>query len=99
MTTSAQRAEIVEAINRERARCVRILEAAMKRLDSESYYDVRAMLTEKLDHIRNPYRVRVAEKRAAVPQRMRRCCGICGGDDHTAPRHDLFIADDAGSAA
>ena len=39
-----------------------------------------------LDRVRRPWRVRQAERRAATPGRLRKCCGLCGGDDHRAPR-------------
>jgi hypothetical protein len=92
--TSAQRAEIQEAVNRERARCARVLEVTIERLggakgppeDKGMERVVWAILCERLDAIKKPWRVRQAEKRAVMPGRLRRCCGICGGDDHTAPR-------------
>lgn len=83
--TSYQRREIQAAVNRERARCAGILKRAIAELPADA--PERELLAERLERIRRPWRVRLAARKAAVPGRRRRCCGICGGEDHTAPRH------------
>lgn len=88
------RREVVEAVNRERARCVRLVERARAQLQAsipgkQSRAWTWVVLTDHLDRIRRPYAVREAARRAAVPQRLRRSCGLCGGDDHTAPKCHL----------
>lgn len=83
--TAYQRAEIQAAVNRERARCAGILERAIAELPADAAD--RELLEERLERIRWPWRVRMAARKAAVPGRLRRSCGICGDEDHTAPRH------------
>lgn len=83
--TSHRRAEIQAAVNRERARCAGILERAIAELPADA--TDRELLEERLERIRRPWRVRLAARKAAVPGRLRRHCGICGDDDHTAPGH------------
>lgn len=83
--TPSQRAEIQAAVNRERARCAGIFERAIADLGPPPRE--RELLAERLERIRRPWRLRVAARKRATPGRLRRCCGICGADDHTAPRH------------
>jgi hypothetical protein len=76
-----QRRCVVDAVMAERRRCARLLENARAR----GAADLQALVDDVLERIRRPWRVREAARRAAVPGRLRKCCGLCGGDDHRAP--------------
>ena len=84
--TPSQRAAIQAAVNRERARCAAILERAIAELAVARDVFLRELLEDRLARIRSPWRVRAAARKRVVPGRLRRCCGICGADDHRAPK-------------
>lgn len=95
----AGRRRVIEAVTRERARCARILEASIERLGGvagppEDHGLERVLWTvlcDRLDRIRRPWAVRresPPEHSIRYVPRRRRSCGICGGEDHTAPRHN-----------
>jgi len=94
--TTAQTREILDAVMAERARCAIALEKLIARLGLEArrappgeavtYERLLALLEERADRIRRPWRVREAERKAQIPGRFRKCCGLCGGEDHRAQR-------------
>jgi hypothetical protein len=92
VSTSAQRREIIRAVNGERARCAKLMENARTLLGNDGAWSdgkpgrAWEVLTDYLDRIKRPYRVRRDARRRVVPGRLRKCCGVCGGDDHTAPK-------------
>jgi hypothetical protein len=98
--TPAGRRRVIEAVTRERARCARILEVSIQRLggvggppeDNNTVERILwTVLCDRLDRIRRPWAVRRTDPPDQVIKylpRRRRCCGICGSEDHTAPRHN-----------
>jgi hypothetical protein len=84
MQTSAQARETLDAVMRERARCAVLVDNAIRRIKQSGAgpgAEVVAALEDLLDRVRRPWKVRCEVRR----RRARRCCGRCGGDDHTAP--------------
>lgn len=91
MVTVVPRRVVVDAVMAERRRCAKVLEGAIKGARGSGLEplvrDVLVgVLADRLERIRQPWRVRQAIRRAAVPGRLRKSCGLCGGDDHRAPK-------------
>jgi hypothetical protein len=98
-----RRLDIQRAVMRERTRCARVIERTIEHLggaagppeDDATGRALWAVLCERLDNIKRPWATRPPANDPTVarllPRRRQRSCGICGAEDHTAPKHNFAL--------